>query len=290
MSLATIAESAAMKANDAIWQTAWLSPSQCSNRTVAELLRCGDAVLIVPDVATKEECAMLVNASTSLADDQLRVAAGEQVDKLDPEGRVRLPTFAAASRMGKSRNPTVVAASHTMLPVGADSICTTILHRAIDFIDQHLPSVVVTLFGCECGTLGKLYETDALEFASREPAVNVYMKGGEFLAHKDHQAITVLVALTEPEAFEGGGTGFWAPDSRGHRVEGPSVILRPPAGAAMLFGGHVTHAGIPVESGTRAVFVASFSLPGGCAESMRKLRQQRAEEAAQTRDIYGDLI
>ena len=48
----------------------------------------------------------------------------------------------------------------------------------------------------------------------------------------------------------------------------------------MLFGGKVTHAGLEITSGRRVVFVASFSLGG---------RQQRAEEAAQSRDLYGDL-
>ena len=36
-------------------------------------------------------------------------------------------------------------------------------------------------------------------------------------------------------------------------------MLRPPAGTALLFGGDVTHAGLPVTAGERAVFVASFS-------------------------------
>ena len=31
----------------------------------------------------------------------------------------------------------------------------------------------------------------------------------------------------------------------------------------MLFGGHVTHCGLPVIDGERVVLVASFSLPGG---------------------------
>ena len=78
------------------------------------------------------------------------------------------------------------------------------------------------------------------------------------------------------------GTGFWAQDSLGHRVEAPAAVLRPAAGTALLFGGHVTHAGMPVTAGERAVFVASFSPRGGMAE--------RVEAAAQSRDIYGDLL
>ena len=103
------------------------------------------------------------------------------------------------------------------------------------------------------------------------------------LAHKDHQALTVLVPLTSPQSdFEGGGTAFWAQDSRGFRVEPPSLTLRPPAGTCLLFGGHTTHAGTPVVDGERCVLVASFSRLGG--------RAQRVEDAARSRDIYGDLI
>ena len=39
----------------------------------------------------------------------------------------------------------------------------------------------------------------------------------------------------------------------------PSTVLVPPAGTALLFSGHVTHAGMPVRSGCRHCFVASFS-------------------------------
>ncbi|CAJ1967410.1 unnamed protein product [Cylindrotheca closterium] len=95
------------------------------------------------------------------------------------------------------------------------------------------------------------------QWSSREPAVNVYTPGGEFLAHTDSQSLTILVALTSP--LEDGGTAFWSQDSRGHRVEGPSLVLRPPVGTALLFGGCVTHAGMPTSAGIRSVLVASFS-------------------------------
>jgi hypothetical protein len=51
----------------------------------------------------------------------------------------------------------------------------------------------------------------------------------------------------------------------------PTFIARPPAGTALVFGGKLTHAGHPVASGERVVFVASFSL---CTEQ-RELREQR---------------
>ena len=90
--------------------------------------------------------------------------------------------------------------------------------------------------------------------------------------------------LTEPDAFAGGGTAYWAQDARGPRVEGPGLVLRPPAGTALLFGGHTTHAGQPVTCGERCVLVASFSRRSATG------RQERAEHAAATRDIYGDLL
>jgi hypothetical protein len=85
-------------------------------------------------------------------------------------------------------------------------------------------------------------------------------------------------------SFTGGGTAFWAPDARGPRVEGATIVMRPAAGSAMLFGGKVNHAGVPVESGQRVVFVASFSrrASGG--------REQRARDAQGARDIYGDYV
>jgi hypothetical protein len=90
-------------------------------------------------------------------------------------------------------------------------------------------------------------------------------RGGEFYAHQDHQALTVLVPLSEPHSFEGGGTGFWAaaPDAASReaadRHAPPTLVLKPPAGDALLFAGSVTHAGMPVRAGERIVLVASFS-------------------------------
>mmetsp|Transcript_109877 Transcript_109877/g.319722 ORF Transcript_109877/g.319722 Transcript_109877/m.319722 type:complete len:82 (+) Transcript_109877:1175-1420(+) len=65
--------------------------------------------------------------------------------------------------------------------------------------------------------------------------------------------------LTSSKDASGGGTGFWSEDSRGHRVEPPTTVLKPGAGACILFSGHVTHSGVAVESGERVVLVASVS-------------------------------
>eukprot|EP00966_Prymnesium_polylepis_P214135 4959376-Prymnesium_polylepis.1 len=81
--------------------------------------------------------------------------------------------------------------------------------------------------------------------------------------------LTLLVPLSTPGVdFEGGGTGFWsssaAPASGGPPP--PNLVLRPPAGTAMLWRGNVMHAGMPVVTGKRYAFVVSFNLKT-CRES-----------------------
>jgi len=172
------------------------------------------------------------------------------------------------------------------VPVAVDELCSAVLRRTLTRIDSELPWLAVRLFpgasaGTEPGAVGcanssrilggnsissrgapnltELYDRGALKWASREPGVNVYTAGGEFLAHTDGHALTVLVPLSHPARFSGGGTGFWHPDARGHRVEPPALVLKPDAGTALLFCGHVEHAGVSVERGERVVLVASFS-------------------------------
>ncbi|KAJ1640331.1 hypothetical protein T492DRAFT_509001 [Pavlovales sp. CCMP2436] len=94
------------------------------------------------------------------------------------------------------------------------------------------------------------------------------------------QAISLLVPLSPPGAFSGGGTAFWTNGHHGPRpTEGqPSyepadarswlphdLLLNPARGTAIIFGGDVTHSGLHVIAGTRHIFVMSFSLkPRGC--------------------------
>ena len=95
-----------------------------------------------------------------------------------------------------------------------------------------------------------------LAFAPLEPAMNVYWAGGAFKRHEDKQSLTLLVPLSD--GYEGGGTGFWTREQTGASRE-PAFVLRPSPGTALVWGGQVKHAGIPVISGERWVFVASFS-------------------------------
>ena len=105
----------------------------------------------------------------------------------------------------------------------------------------------------------------------------LYSAGGVFEVHRDLQALTLLLPLVGADAFEGGGTAFWPPDSpavtdrapewgglgtvpSGVVDAAPVTVLTPPAGSALLFSGEAAHAGQVVTGGCRAVFVASFSL------------------------------
>ena len=62
--------------------------------------------------------------------------------------------------------------------------------------------------------------------------------------HKDRMALTVLLSLSPPTSFAGGGTGFW----RDKANCGPTAVLRPAPGTVLLWGGEVMHAGMPMES------------------------------------------
>ena len=78
---------------------------------------------------------------------------------------------------------------------------------------------------------------------------------------KSPKGAALRMTVTAPSEFSGGGTGFWA---GGRAVEestdtAPDVVLTPAPGTVLLFGGDVTHAGMPVMDGLRSVFVASFS-------------------------------
>lgn len=267
------------------WRQVAIDPSQPPGDVlpIGESLRQGASVVIVDDVASEEECRSLsALCSRAAAVERAQRDGAEQavglvrVHESHHEGLVRLPSVEAAARC--RLRGTACAAP---LPPAADAMATALLLRAMEFVDAELHSIVSCCFGAADSTLREMRAQGGLEYSHREPAVNVYSQGGEFLAHKDHQHLTVLLPLSSPDDdFAGGGTGFWAQDARGHRVEAPSVVLRPPAGSAMLFGGSATHAGLPVATGERVVLVASFSLRGG---------RRRAREAC-SRDVYGDSL
>ena len=237
-----------------------------NNHSIGERIKSGKSIILIKDLVSHEECTFLI-------EEVLRQDASPT--SLEKPGLVRIPTRAAAERAAKFDIPCA-----DPLSADVDNLLYTILKRATSVMDDQIPSISEVLFGGE--SVCHLLHTEQLKFSSREPAINIYTPGGQFLAHKDAQAITVLIPLSCPEQhFQGGGTSFWSQDSRGHRVEDPTIILKPSSVSAMLFGGCVTHAGVSVEDGTRVVFVASFSSISA---------EESPVVVTEHRDIYGDSL
>ena len=206
----------------------------------------GHSVLTVAAFLSLAECARLIAAAHSVFASYDRAA----------EPRERLPMAACAE---------------------GRRLHSVIIQRLLNLIEEKMPLLACSLFGQDTG----LKEMN-IRYSSGEPAVNIYTHGGEFAPHTDDEHLTMLIPLDE--AFEGGGTAFWEggyeppkPAPGGDGLCGlpqpasatdmdrstwlpPAHVLLKPAGTALLFGGDVTHAGMPVHSGTRHVFVMSFTL------------------------------
>lgn len=239
-----------------------------SPRSAAAALSRGDSVLLLPGVGAPAECEAVVRACAA------SLHGGQSL--------VRLPSIAAAQLASSSElafewEP-AADAPLTALPAEADELCARILRRALFAVDQALAPVSVSQFGT--ARVSALLDAGELEFAEREPAVNVYSEGGAFHPHCDQQGLTVLVPLSAGHG--GGGTGFWAREEATGRgggeeaadgeeegweeeevmrraAEPATAVLRPARGTALLFSGDVLHAGLPVQRGSRVVLVASFS-------------------------------
>lgn len=152
-----------------------------------------------------------------------------------------------------------------------------ILLRVLPTLRREMPS---SLEGLDLRGFGD--PSAVFEWATDEPAINIYSKGGKFDPHRDGYDLTVIVLLSESGAFEGGGTRFFEcshkasllgegekGDELMEHEEGlqlskgqnrSSATLKPLQGTAVLFDGAITHAGCLVSSGTRYVYVASFSI------------------------------
>jgi hypothetical protein len=95
-----------------------------------------------------------------------------------------------------------------------------------------------------------------------EPKVNIYESGGYFKVHEDGMDLTLLVVLND--SFEGGGTAFYChhdDDDDGESVmKIPDRIERAKSGTAIIWGGSMSHMGLPISAGQRAIFVGSFEL------------------------------
>ena len=262
------------------------NPMALSMNSFGECIQNGDQVVLVPDVANAAECDALVKAG---------VAACDRVGH-HPSGRNRFWV-------------------PKIFPRDTIELAEEILLRVLDKVDEEMPEIYETLFrpGDEwasrqplnaqgqqpsipppeyleetCPTLRDLYMAGELEWSEGEPAINVYTASGSFGCHKDHLALTVLLPLTSADDFTGGGTGFWA---GGRSVdedpfEAPAAVLKPALGTALVFGGDVTHAGMPVEAGVRAVLVASFSTRTDASAADRCFGLQFSD-SSELSDVFG---
>lgn len=156
-------------------------------------------------------------------------------------------------------------------------LCDRILMRSVAVLTEQLPELLADRFGATLDG-GTVLGNARLGFSDGEPAVNVYTAGGYFKPHEDKQAITVLVPLNDAAAgsFVGGGTGFWSASDKGappaqmpwlssdYAVPSkpPTLVVHAARGAALCFTGRVTHSGLAVVSGERALLVASWSPEG----------------------------
>ena len=247
----------------------------------------GRTILKISNVVSNEEIDFLIRSSIQSSDKRREEYKGSTDDNgssntneiLLEQGVpgkifVRLLTHAAARRENCLEDA---------MDEEASILVDRILERTMRILDDDVcPSLKTTLF-CTSSTntpssgsvsdtapslsaspisIAELFANNQLDYSIREPAINVYEKQGQFVMHKDHHALSIVIPLSDPKKdFQGGGTAFWM---QSHPVDGmdrPSIVLKPKPGTAMLWGGRVTHKGMPVSDGTRVVIVASFSGP-----------------------------
>ena len=226
--------------------------------SAAATLASSDSVLLLPEVASAAECDAVVQACSQALE------LGQRL--------VRLPSIAMAAEaeldVDAFDGDPPAGAQLSQIPAEADAICDVILRRVLAVVDRELGPVVVSQFGTT--SLSELLAAGELEFASREPAVNVYAEGGNFPPHEDHQALTVLVPLSE---HGGGGTGFWASDDDG---------VQPAQDAGTVFCAQDTE-----EEGALAAGFGVFGGFGGSTEEGGTKDEEGAEGARSSVTSFG---
>lgn len=248
-----------------------LNPNEAAAcRSLAESVAGGHSIIMLHNVASAAECAAIAEEASS--------AACKAREERGLSGLVRMPV------------KSLVGAECTAL-------CDALLLRQIAWLDSLVPSLIPNLFGDLLAASTKtVFDNTRLDWSEGEPAINVYTPGGCFTPHEDEQSLTCLLNVSPKSGYTGGGTSFWstagavtaldtdvssavasaigtlagpatvtAAFSALAVISPPTCLLAPPAGTALVFGGQVTHAAQPLDTGERIVFVASFS-PAADAE------------------------
>lgn len=227
----------------ATWHEVFLDHAQAgAAASVTDSLRAGHSVLVLHAVSSTAECKALA-AQCALA--------------------------AALVREERGPHPLVRKRADELIGKAGATICEDLLIRQLALLHSPAPGLVSALFGDVLGAslLQSITHNPELAWSEGEPAINVYTPGGRFTPHEDEQSLTLLLNLSEQDAYTGGGTAFWSLADGGGPGKGrdlpestpPSQLLAPAVGTAIVFGGQVTHAAQPVLTGERIVFVASFS-------------------------------
>ena len=227
-----------------------------TDAALAEAVCSSRSVLCVPAFCTPEEVSLLREAGVRAAELQM------QNPLTSSESRLRIEVFGRSlgiTPMNLYAPPLFDTLSSdcrsNSLGSEVQELATILVHRAIALVQSRNAALADGLHirGCT--------PDSPLSYSAGEPAINVYYAGGDFRPHRDAQSFTLLVPLSSPSEYEGGGTAFYEPTATpAEAVRGmaaPIATLRPLAGTALLWGGELTHAAVAVTKGRRLVFVAS---------------------------------
>ena len=250
----------------------------------AESFARGHSILTLRHLASAEEVAVLKAEAIGAAHARVVEASSEaSVRELERRIVAMRAAYIKADQPWRTSTPLVshggaAASRHRMqiehsLTAPGQALCDALLLRALSLLEAQL---VHDLFG-DCTTdSDTCVHNPQLAFSTNEPAINVYYSGGHFKPHEDNHALTILVPLSAASAdFEGGGTAFWSTRDAGpggsinaRTMGAPTMVLRPPAGAALLWGGACTH-------GMRTMYAACalcYVLPCICSGSVTHAR------------------
>jgi len=215
-----------------------------SGHNAAQAVAEGHAILCVEGVASAEECALLDAEARAFASQSTR-------------------TNLNMASVGRVREPVI-----EMLQAAGQALCEELLKRALRRVGAAVPGLLERVFGEQTAQSFEegVMSCKTIAFSQDEPALNVYSSNGKFLPHTDKEALTLLINLSSPMAYVGGGTGFYSAadtrkmkQKRGRDWPAPTVAIKGREGTTLVFAGNVLHCGVSVDAGTRCCLVASFS-------------------------------
>ena len=213
------------------WRELFLSERCDAGATpsAAAAVAAGHSLLQFDVLASASECGALLSEAAALAaavraehfgEDRV----GEEEGGEDSDWCCGLPPAHCLmlSNAARIRMPV-----DEMLGDAGRATCDAVLMRAMRALEAAQPALSHGLFPDSFSGTGRRARTclgnKGLVFAAGEPAINVYTPGGCFVPHEDGQSLSVLVNLSHPDDFDGGGTAFWALKQAGRDSEGQVV-------------------------------------------------------------------